>query len=238
MRSQAAAPLLQGLRAAGLVLTVAGGATLRVAPASRLSAAQRAGIRTHKAALLELLRLEAAVAAARRRAPHDPRPDLDATQRDAVWWSVLLALAAEVHGDGDPRGVFGALHGVRCLGAGLGRAQGGAVRIVAGAVPTGEWRAVRGAWLAPQRAAVLALLRAVAGAWRTHAADLADAATVRAIRHVWPRARQLSGPEVDALDALPRVDLRAFLAEGPGAPSGAPGSPLVAPPAPHRGGQS
>jgi hypothetical protein len=230
--------LLDALRSAGFTLTIAAGpdgATLRVWPATRLTAPQRAALRAHKPALLELLRLEAAEAAARRRAPHDPRPDLDATQRDAVWWSVLLALAAEAYGDGDPRGVFGALHGVRCLGAGLARTPGGALRIVAGAVPAPEWRAVRSAWLAPHRAAVLELLRAVAAAWKEHAADLEGvAATLRDVRRVWPDARQLSGPEAAALDALPAVDLRAFLAEGAqgsAAPSGAAA-------APHRGGRS
>jgi hypothetical protein len=230
--------LLDALRAEGFTLTIAagpGGATLRVGPATRLSAAQRAAIRTHKAALLELLRREAAEAAARLRAPHDPRPDLDATQRDAVWWSVLLALAAEAHGEGDPRGVYGALRGVRCLGAGLGRTPGGALRIVAGSVPAGEWRAVRGAWLVPHRPAVLELLRAVARAWRTRAAELAGVAeTLREVRRVWPEARALSDPEVEALDALPAVDHRVFLAVGlaplsgtsgglPGAESATPG---------------
>src|SRR5687768_6392381 len=115
MAPPAPAALLGALRAQGFVLTAAGGGqTLRVSPASELPDARRAAIRTHKAGLLELLHREAAVAAASRRAPHDPRPDLDATQRDAVWWSVLLALAADVCGDRDPRGVYGALHGVRC----------------------------------------------------------------------------------------------------------------------------
>jgi hypothetical protein len=232
------AALLGTLRAQRFVLTAAGGGqTLRVSPASALSNARRAAIRCHKAGLLELLRREAAVATARRRAPHDPRSDLDATQRDAVWWSVLLALAADVHGD-DPRGAYCALHGVRCLGAALVRAPGGALRIVAGSVPAPEWRAVRGAWLAPHRAAVLELLRAVARAWRTHAADLEGvAATLRDVRHIWPSARALSGPEVEALDALPAVDLQAFLAVGPAALSGAPGEPPGAEAAPRGGGR-
>jgi hypothetical protein len=228
------AAVLGALRAQGFVLTAAGGGqTLRVSPASDLSDARRAAIRTHRAGLLELLRREAAVAAARDRAPHDPRPDLDATQRDAVWWSLLLALAAEVHGDGDPRGVYGALHGVRCLGAGLGRAQGGAVRIVAGTVPTGEWRAARAAWLAPHRAAVLELLRAVTAAWQAHAADLAAvAAAIRGVRRVWPDARELSRQEAAALDALPIVELRTATPEGApalaGTPTGQPGTETVA----------
>jgi hypothetical protein len=228
-----AAGLLTALRADGFALAVDGtGASFWVSPASQLTAARRAALRAHKAELLDLLRLEAAEAAARRRAPHDPRPDLDATQRDAVWWSVLLALTADVHGRDDPRGVYGALHGVRCLGAGLVCAPGGALRIVAGSVPTEEWRAVRDVWLAPHRAAVQALLRAVAGAWRTHAAELEGiAATLRDVHRAWPDARQLSGPEAEALDSLPVVDLRAFLAEGSEAPPDAAA-------ASHRGGGS
>src|SRR5262249_37542117 len=143
-----AAVVLTAFRADGFALAVDGtGATFRVSPASRLTAARRAALRAHTEGLLPLLHLEAAEAAARRRAPPDPPPHLDATQRDAVWWSVLLALAAEVHGDDDPRAVYGALHGVRCLGAALVRTPGGALRIVAGAVPASEWRAVRSAWL-------------------------------------------------------------------------------------------
>jgi hypothetical protein len=218
--------LLASLRAAGFGLAATGaGATLRVRPASRLTAARRAAIRAHKAGLLKLLHREAAEAAARRRAPHDPRPDLDAVQRDAVWWSVLLALAAEAHGDGDSRGVYGALHGARCLGAGLVRTPRGALRIVAGAIPAPEWRAVRGAWLAPHRAAVLDLLRAVAAAWDAHAADLAAVATtIQCVRRVWPDARPLSGPEVEAVDALPIADLGALSASNSPAPISTPGA--------------
>jgi hypothetical protein len=219
--------LLAALRADAFVLTLGGaGGVLRVSPARELSDAHRHAIRCHKAGLLELLRREAAEeAAARERAPHDPRPDLDATQRDAVWWSVLLALAAEARGDGDPDGVYGALHGVRCLGAGLARTPGGALRIVAGAVPDSEWRAVRSAWLAPHRAAVLELLRAVAAAWEAHAAELAAvAAAIRDVRRVWPGARELSRQEVEIVDALPTVELRARSASNPPVPVSTPGA--------------
>ena len=193
------AALLESLRTAGFRLeAVDEGTTLRVSPATRLTPQQRAA-----------LRREAQEAATRRRAPHDPRPHLGAAHRDAVWWSVLLALAAEVHGEDAPGGVYGTLHGVRCLGAALARAPTGALRIVAGAVPAPEWRAARSAWLAPHRAAVLELLRAVATAWEAHAADLAAvAATIRDVRSVWPDARPLSPTEVAALDALPIVGRR------------------------------
>jgi hypothetical protein len=113
--------LLATLRAAAFVLTVAGGGeTLRIAPATRLTPQQRAALHREKGPILRLLRQEAEEAAASRRAPHDPRPDLDAAQHDAVWWSVLLALALEVHGADDPRGCLRCAAGEPLPGCGAG----------------------------------------------------------------------------------------------------------------------
>ena len=122
-------------------------------------------------------------------------------------------------------------------GRGAGARPGGAVRIVAGAVPAPEWRAVRSAWLAPHRAAVLELLRAVAGAWRStppswrarrdgagDPARLAQRAAHSAGRRWTPSTRSqpsTSGPS------------------WPRGPRGRPAPPVRrAPPAPHRGGPS
>lgn len=202
---------LAALRREGFVLAVAGdgGTTLRVAPATRLTPQHRLALRTQKGAILRLLRREAEEAAASRRAPHDPRPDLDAAQHDAVWWSVLLALALEVHGADDPRGVYGALHGSRCLGAGLARTSGGALRIVPGAIPPAEWRDIRGEWLVPHRISVAELLVAVASAAQRLTGELAvDAAALAGVRRVWPEARVLTPTEVAAIESLPVVDRR------------------------------
>lgn len=139
----------------------------------------------------------------------DPRPDLAACLRDAVWWSVLLALALEVHGADGPRGVYGALHASRCLGAGLARTSGGALRIVPAAIRPAAWPAIRAEWLVPHRAAVAALLVAVAAGERLLAEELAaDAAALAAVRRVWPDAQLLTPAEVAAFKALPVVDWR------------------------------
>jgi hypothetical protein len=203
--------VLLALRREGFVLAAAGdgGTTLRVAPAARLTPQHRIALRTQKGAILGLLRREADESAARRRAPHDSRPDLEACQHDAVWWSVLLALAHEVHGVDDPRGVYGALHGSRCLGAGLARTSGGALRIVPGAIPPAEWRDLRGKWLVPHRTAITELLVAVAAAEQLLLEEFDDDASALAeVRRVWARARVLTPAEVAAIDTLPLVDWR------------------------------
>jgi hypothetical protein len=202
--------LLATLRAAAFVLTVAGGGeTLRIAPATRLTPQQRAALHREKGPILRLLRQEAEEAAASRRAPHDPRPDLDAAQHDAVWWSVLLALALEVHGADDPRGVYGALQGSRCLGAALARSSSGALRIVPGAIAPAEWRDLRVEWLVPHRTAITELLVAVAAAEQLLTGQLADdTSTFAEVRQVWPEARALTPAEMAAIETLPVVDWR------------------------------
>lgn len=140
---------------------------------------------------------------------HDPRPELDAYQHDGVWWSVLLALALEVQGADDARGVYGALHASRCLGAGLARTSGGALRIVPGAIPAAAWSAIRAERLVPHRAAIAALLVAVAAAKHLLIEELAaDAAALAEVHRVWPHTRVLTPAEVAAVEALPVVDWR------------------------------
>lgn len=154
----------------------------------------------------------------RERAPFDPRPDLDATSRDAVWWSVLLALTVEQYGASDPHGVYAALHLARCLGAALVRLPGGTLRIVAGAVAVDEWRTVRETWLRPHRRAVAELLSAVVqaspqgGRWpdgtpmRTEAEGVTGPdGLARTVRVLWPLARTLSPEDSAAVAALPIV---------------------------------
>ena len=85
----------------------------------------------------------------------DPRPDIVA---DSAPWSLLLALAYDADGD-DPRGAFGVLHGLRCIGAGLERDERGRWRLVAGEVDQSEYEAIRGVWLMPIRREVGELLR-------------------------------------------------------------------------------
>jgi hypothetical protein len=45
----------------------------------------------------------------------DPRPDL---QSDSTMWGTMLGKAFAIDGH-NPDGLFGPLHGLRCLGAGL-----------------------------------------------------------------------------------------------------------------------
>lgn len=68
----------------------------------------------------------------------DPRPDLVG---DTAAWTQLLVIAATVLGEDD--NLFGALHGLRCCGCGLQRAQDGAWRIVAGQMDAAEYQADR-----------------------------------------------------------------------------------------------
>ncbi len=79
-----------------------------------------------------------------------PRPDLVA---DSPHWCRLLGLAYDQDGD-DGNGVFGALHGIRCMGARL-------IRKGAGWVIRGEYDgydADRRNWLLPHRAPLTQLL--------------------------------------------------------------------------------
>ena len=74
----------------------------------------------------------------------DPRPDLG----DGPLYGRLLALAWALDGH-DPAGLFGALHGLRCLGARTGRDVGRA-RLLAGEIPAPEYAALRRRYLLPR----------------------------------------------------------------------------------------
>ena len=72
----------------------------------------------------------------------DPRPDLGDTQR----WTALLARAYDQDGV-DPRGLFGALHGMRCLGASLEVVTHGGLRLVPGEIKPEVYAQLRREWL-------------------------------------------------------------------------------------------
>lgn len=86
----------------------------------------------------------------------DPRPDLDGDSRA---WVALLALA-RAHDGAEPRGVFGGLHYLRCLGA---RLQSGArgLRIAAGEIDAREYAEARQELLLPRAALVAGWLRQI-----------------------------------------------------------------------------
>ncbi len=81
----------------------------------------------------------------------DPRPDLG----DGALFARLLALAYRLDGD-DPGGLFGALHGLRCLGLRVGTDFGRA-RLLAGELGA-EYPALREAHLLPRADRLRALL--------------------------------------------------------------------------------
>lgn len=87
----------------------------------------------------------------------NPRPDL---AEDAIRWQHLLTLALD-HDGSDPDGVFGSLHGLRCLGARL-VAEGEKVRLTAGEMEAGEYDRLRAKWLLPRKATLTMLLQRVA----------------------------------------------------------------------------
>jgi hypothetical protein len=75
---------------------------------------------------------------------------------DAVLWVRLLSLAF-AHDGADPRGLFGALSGIRALGAGLQSTPSG-VRIVAGELGD-VYGEIRAQWLLLHAGALRDLLR-------------------------------------------------------------------------------
>lgn len=83
----------------------------------------------------------------------DPRPDL---AEDSGQWERLLAVAYGLDGN-EPRGVFGALHGMRCLGARLAVINGQA-KLFAGEIEQGEYNELRETWLAPHHEQLQRLL--------------------------------------------------------------------------------
>ena len=84
----------------------------------------------------------------------DPRPDL-ATDSDL--WARLLAMAYDHDGD-LPGGLFGALHGLRSLGAGL-VVNGGRAKLIAGEMTRAEYEGDRTTYLLQHKAPLVELLR-------------------------------------------------------------------------------
>ncbi len=98
--------------------------------------------------------LEAPVMAVEReRWASDPRPDIVA---DSATWTILLGIAFDADG-GNPRGAFGVLHGLRCVGVGLERDARSRWRLVAG--ETDDYDEIRETWLMPRRREIGELLR-------------------------------------------------------------------------------
>lgn len=83
----------------------------------------------------------------------DPRPEL---ADDSALWVELLGLAYDVDGDRSD-GLFGALHGLRCLGAGLAVGNG-RVKLVHGEMDPGEYDGDREHYLVPHTARLVELL--------------------------------------------------------------------------------
>jgi hypothetical protein len=140
--------LLRELRELGATVAARGDRLAVDAPAGAVTPDLRADLTAHKGALLALLARERLIA--------DPRPDLAG---DSARWARLLALAYDRDGQ-DPRGLFGALHGLRCCGAGLAATDDGA-RLVPGELAAEEYAAEREEWLVAHAAALTALLRAL-----------------------------------------------------------------------------
>ncbi len=84
----------------------------------------------------------------------DPRPDLAA---DSPAWSDLL-LHAWALDHVDPEGLFGALDGLRCLGASLVVRSAGGMRVSNGRIPMAEYAELREKWLRPRADRLIALL--------------------------------------------------------------------------------
>jgi hypothetical protein len=82
----------------------------------------------------------------------DPRSD---DLPDSFVWGLVLAGAYRIDGD-DPCGVFGALHGIRCLGADLEVSKDG-IRIIPGELAA-EYSEIRTTWLLPHAETLTNLL--------------------------------------------------------------------------------
>lgn len=83
----------------------------------------------------------------------DPRPDL---AEDSNNWERLLPCAYGLDGR-ESNGVFGALHGIRCLGARL-VVIGDQAHLMRGEIPEAEYSELRERWLRPLHAKVQQLL--------------------------------------------------------------------------------
>jgi hypothetical protein len=99
----------------------------------------------------------------------DPRPDLVA---DHALWLTLLELAYRRDG-ADPCGIFGALVGIRCCGAGITSSGGERPtwRLTRGEMTAAEWQAIRTKWLMPHLK-VLQELLGTSGAATTEATQI------------------------------------------------------------------
>jgi len=84
---------------------------------------------------------------------HDPRPELE---EDTELWRALLEKADDLDGN-DPLGLFGALHGLRCLGASLTRVDGRVV-LGHGRMSEAEYLEERNTWLLPHRENLVKML--------------------------------------------------------------------------------
>jgi hypothetical protein len=123
---------------------------LRVRPPEALADELRAALRTHKAAIIAQLESDRAH---RTFWTTDPRNDMTC---DTILWTDLLSRAYD-HDADDPNGLFGALHGLRCLGAQLATTDEG-YRLLPGEI--GEaYPVYRARYLALHAAALRNLLR-------------------------------------------------------------------------------
>ena len=82
----------------------------------------------------------------------DPRPELSA---DSDAWTKLLALAYDLD-ESDMDGAYGALLGIRCMGASLVRVNGGWA-IQRGEIPEDEYQDIRKRYLLPVKDRIMGL---------------------------------------------------------------------------------
>jgi hypothetical protein len=87
----------------------------------------------------------------------DPRPELTA---DSDTWAKLLSLAYELD-ESDMDGAYGALLGIRCLGAQIGQV-GGKWAIQHGEIAESEYQAIRQKYLLPNSDKIMDLIRRLA----------------------------------------------------------------------------
>jgi len=162
-RERKAVRLIEEITAQGLTITAESG-RLRVKPSGQLAPRQRDAMIALRDEVLSLLTTSEPLPkpshtvseppmTERDRWVSDPRPDLGA---DSAPWSLLLDIAFDADGD-NPRGAFGVLHGLRCVGVGLERDERGRWRLVAG--ETDDYDEIRETWLMPRRREIGELLR-------------------------------------------------------------------------------
>jgi len=83
----------------------------------------------------------------------DPRPDLT---DDSQTWHELLMAARAIDG-AEPEGLYGALHGMRCLGCRIAVVNGRA-KLFRGEIAEDEYAALRDRWLRPHHETLVRLL--------------------------------------------------------------------------------